>query len=105
MSRQKPRSLLMIKINLNKAKEITHSSRRIAREKEFEPYDAIIMKQIPGNDVTEAEKSRAEIRDKYAKIQEKAGERTIDQSITELFADVTQQIEEQHLTESIKTQN
>ena len=70
MSRQKPRSLLMIKINLNKAKEITHSSRRIAREKEFEPYDAIIMKQIPGNDATEAEKSRAEIRDKYAKIQE-----------------------------------
>lgn len=60
----------MIKINLNKAKEITHSSRRIAREKEFEPYDAIIMKQIPGNDATEAEKSRAEIRDKYAKIQE-----------------------------------
>jgi len=60
----------MIKINLNKAKEITHSSRRAAREKEFEPHDAIIMKQIPGNDAAEAEKSRAEIRIKYDKIQE-----------------------------------
>lgn len=60
----------MIKINLNKAKEIVHSSRRAAREKEFEPYDAIIMKQIPGNDAAEAEKSRAEIRTKYDKIQE-----------------------------------
>ena len=70
MLHQKLRRLLMIKINLNKAKEIVHSSRRVAREKEFEPYDNIIMKQIPGNDATEAEKSRAEIRDKYAKIQE-----------------------------------
>lgn len=60
----------MIKINLNKAKEIVHSSRRAAREKEFEPHDNIIMKQIPGNDATEAEKSRAEIRAKYHKIQE-----------------------------------
>jgi hypothetical protein len=60
----------MIKINLNKAKEIVHSSRRVEREKEFEPYDAIIMKQIPGNDAAEAEKSRAEIRVKYNKIQE-----------------------------------
>lgn len=49
--------------------------------------------------------TKEEINEKYAKIQEKAGERTIDQAITELFADVTQQIEEQHLTESIKTQN
>ena len=49
--------------------------------------------------------TKEEINEKYAKIQEKAGERTIDQSITELFADVTQQIEEQHLTESIKAQN
>lgn len=70
MLHQKLRRLLMIKINLNKAKEIVHSSRRVAREKEFEPYDNIIMKQIPGNDATEAEKSRAEIRTKYDKIQE-----------------------------------
>ena len=60
----------MIKINLNKAKEIVHSSRRVAREKEFEPYDTIIMKQIPGNDAAEAEKSRAEIRAKYDRIQQ-----------------------------------
>lgn len=60
----------MIKINLNKAKEIVHSARRVAREREFEPYDAIIMKQIPGSDAIEAEKSRAEIRVKYDKIQE-----------------------------------
>lgn len=60
----------MIKINLNKAKEIVHSSRRAAREKEFEPYDNIIMKQIPGNSAIEAEKSRAGIRSKYDRIQE-----------------------------------
>ena len=60
----------MIKINLNKAKQIAHFSRRATREKEFEPYDTIIMKQIPGNSAIEAEKSRAEIRVKYNEIQE-----------------------------------
>lgn len=60
---------MSITINLNKAKDIAHGIRRTKREEEFAPYDAIIMKQIPGADATAAETARAEIRDKYATIQ------------------------------------
>ena len=63
----------MIVINFNKAKEITHEKRRIARTAEFAPYDEIISKQIPG-EVKAAEKERKEIRTKYAKIQEEVDE-------------------------------
>ena len=59
----------MITINLDKAKAIAHDKRRQARAKEFEPYDAIIMKQIPGNDFTQAEAARQAIRTKYAALQ------------------------------------
>ena len=59
----------MIKINLNKAKEIAHDRRRAARAEEFKPYDEVIMKQIPGNDYTQAEAARQAIRDKYAALQ------------------------------------
>lgn len=59
----------MIVVNMDKAKSIGHEFRREKRAEEFAPYDAIIMKQIPGNDAVEAEKKRQEIRDKYAGIQ------------------------------------
>jgi hypothetical protein len=59
----------MITINIDKAKQIAHDKRRAAREKEFAPYDAIIMKQIPGNDAVAAETARQAIRDKYAAMQ------------------------------------
>jgi hypothetical protein len=59
----------MISVNLNKAKVIAHDMRREARAKEFEPHDEVIMKQIPGNDATEAETARAAIRTKYETIQ------------------------------------
>ena len=59
----------MIVINIDKAKAIAHDIRRAKREEEFAPYDAVIMKQIPGNDATEAEASRQTIRDKYATMQ------------------------------------
>ena len=58
-----------IGLNLNKAKEIAHEKRRMARAEEFKPYDEIIMKQIPGNDYTQAEAARQAIRDKYATMQ------------------------------------
>jgi hypothetical protein len=58
-----------IVINVNKAKNIAHDLRRLKREEEFAPYDAVIMKQIPGNDATEAEAARQTIRDKYAAMQ------------------------------------
>jgi hypothetical protein len=60
----------MITINMDKAKAIGHQMRRAQREEEFAPFDAIIMKQIPGNSAVEAEASRQEIRFKYALIQD-----------------------------------
>jgi hypothetical protein len=59
----------MISINLTKAKAIAHEKRRAARAAEFEPHDAIIMKQIPGVDAAAAEAARQAIRDKYAALQ------------------------------------
>jgi hypothetical protein len=59
----------MIVINLDKAKVIAHEKRRLARAEEFKPYDDVIMKQIPGNSVVEAEALRQAIRDKYAVMQ------------------------------------
>lgn len=60
----------MITINMTKAKAIAHEARRVARAAEFEPLDAIIMKQIPGNDAAAAEAERQKIRDKYAALQD-----------------------------------
>jgi len=60
----------MITININKAKDYVHDIRRVRRAKEFEPYDNIVMKQIPGNDLINAEAERQKIRDKYSVIQE-----------------------------------
>lgn len=59
----------MITIDLIKAKTITHTIRREQREKEFEPLDNLIMKQIPGTDSQQVEADRQAIRDKYATIQ------------------------------------
>jgi hypothetical protein len=59
----------MIIINIDKAKDIAHEKRRLARAEEFKPHDEVIMKQIPGNDMAEAETARQAIRVKYETIQ------------------------------------
>ena len=59
----------MIIIDIDKAKEIAHEKRRAARAEEFKPHDEVIMKQIPGNDMTEAEAARQAIREKYEELQ------------------------------------
>ncbi len=59
-----------IKINIEKAKEISHDIRRRVRAKEFEPLDNIIAKRIPGTPEAAVEVQRQEIRDRYAAIQE-----------------------------------
>ena len=56
----------MIKIDLNKAKEIVHSKRREKRNDEFAPLD--IEATIPAK-AAQAEASRQAIRDKYSEIQ------------------------------------
>lgn len=55
-----------IKIDLNKAKEISHEKRRAARAGEFAPLD--IKATIPA-EAAEAEAQRQLVRDKYAEIQ------------------------------------
>ena len=56
----------MITIDINKAKEIAHDKRRVARALEFAPLD--IQTTIPAL-AERAEAKRAEIRDKYDAIQ------------------------------------
>jgi len=55
--------------DLDKCKAIGHDIRRAKRAEEFEPFDEVIAKQIPGKDAEEAESKRQEIRDKYAEMQ------------------------------------
>ena len=59
-----------VAVDLGKAKDIGHDIRRQQRSEEFAPFDEIIAKQIPGADAIAAEAARAEIRDKYALIQD-----------------------------------
>lgn len=56
----------MIKINIDKAKQIGHDMRRAKRAEEFAPLD--IQATIPAK-AEEAETARQIIRDKYAAIQ------------------------------------
>ena len=56
----------MIKVNIEKAKEISHEVRRAKRSEEFAPLD--VQATIPSM-ATEAEAQRQVIRDKYAAIQ------------------------------------
>jgi hypothetical protein len=59
----------MITVNLEKAKDIAHATRRQIRAKNFEPFDLLIARQIPGKELEEAEAKRQAIREKDAKIQ------------------------------------
>lgn len=63
--------LMKILIDLDKAKIIAHNKRRLMREKDFEPFDEAISKQIPGKSTTELESARVGIRQKYSEMQEK----------------------------------
>ena len=75
----------MITINLTKAKEIAHEKRRAARAEEFKPHDEVIMKQIPGNDMTEAEAARQAIREKYEELQTQMNEAQTVEELKELL--------------------
>ena len=58
-----------VAVDLGKAKDIGHDIRRQQRAEEFQPFDEIIAKQIPGLDAAEAEANRQAIRKKYALVQ------------------------------------
>ena len=59
-----------IEVDLDAAKTIGHDRRRQQRSEEFQPFDEIIAKQIPGADALAAETARQAIREKYALIQD-----------------------------------
>lgn len=73
-----------IKIDLDKAKEISHIVRRKKRSKEFEPLDNLIVKKIPGTNEIEIEAERQKIRDKYAQIQTAIDNATSPEELKEL---------------------
>ena len=72
----------MITINVDKAKNIAHEKRRIARTNEFTPLDT--KATIPSESVA-AEAARQIIRDKYAEIQTAInGAETVDEIKNEM---------------------
>jgi hypothetical protein len=75
----------MIVINIDKAKEIAHEKRREARAEEFKPHDEVIMKQIPGNDLVQAEEARQAIRVKYEELQTQMDEAQTVEELKELL--------------------
>ena len=58
-----------IEHDLDQCRDIGHDIRRQQRSEEFQPFDEIIAKQIPGTDGYAAEAARQNIRDKYAEVQ------------------------------------
>jgi hypothetical protein len=75
----------MIIIDIDKAKDIAHEKRRLARAEEFKPHDEVIMKQIPGNDMAEAETARQAIRVKYEELQTQMNEAQTVEELKELL--------------------
>ena len=75
----------MIKVNLDKAKDISHQIRRNVRQIEFKEYDILVT--IPSYAV-QAEAKRQEIRDKYAQIQIDIDDATDEQEVKEAINDL-----------------
>jgi hypothetical protein len=59
-----------VDLDLDKCKAVGHDIRRAKRAEEFQPFDEVIAKQIPGKDAAQAEAKRQEIRDKYSEVQD-----------------------------------
>jgi len=72
----------MIKINLDKAKDIAHEKRRAARAKEFAPLD--VEATIPSR-ASQAETARQAIRNKYAAMQEQIDDAATVKELKELL--------------------
>ena len=72
----------MIKINIDKAKDIAHDIRRQKRNEEFAPLD--IQATIPAK-AEEAEAARQEIREKYAVIQNQIDSATTPDEIKQVL--------------------
>lgn len=78
----------MIKVNVDKAKEIAHEKRRAARAEEFAPHDEVIAKQIPGVSAEEAEAARQVIREEDALLQTSMDAATTADELKNLLPDL-----------------
>jgi hypothetical protein len=59
-----------VDLDLDKCKAVGHDIRRQKRAEEFQPFDEVIAKQIPGKDAAQAEEARQAIRNKYTEVQD-----------------------------------
>jgi hypothetical protein len=55
--------------DLDGCRQIGHDLRRAKRAEEFQPFDEVIAKQIPGVSAAAAEAARQVVRDKYSDVQ------------------------------------
>lgn len=83
----------MIKVNINKARDICHTVRRKVRSQEFEPLDAIVMKQIPGTNPAEAEAQRQAIRERYAEIQDQIDQTSDLGTLSQVYQNLYQKLD------------
>ncbi|AUR87574.1 hypothetical protein NVP1101O_163 [Vibrio phage 1.101.O._10N.261.45.C6] len=67
----------MIKLDIEKAKQIAHEVRRQDRAVKMQPLDEIISKQIPDSNLNDVEKSREVVREVNAKVQLEIEELTV----------------------------
>lgn len=56
-------------VSLARAKEVSHSYRRRARDIEMAPLDDIVAKNVPGSNPQQAENARVALRGKYEALQ------------------------------------
>jgi DNA phosphorothioation-dependent restriction protein DptG len=77
----------LIRVNLDRYKDVAHKNRRIARSIEFEPLDKVIVAQIPGTDLSSVESQRQSIRDKYATAQTQIDSATTPEELKALLSE------------------
>jgi predicted nucleic acid-binding Zn-ribbon protein len=77
----------LIRVNLDRYKDVAHKNRRIARSIEFEPLDKVIAAQIPGTDLSSVESQRQSIRDKYAAAQTQIDSATTPEELKALLSE------------------
>lgn len=75
----------MIKVNLEKAKGISHQIRRNVRQVEFKEYDVLVTVPMYAE---QAEVKRQEIRDRHAQIQTNVDNATNEQELKEAIKDL-----------------
>lgn len=79
--------MVLITINMTKAKEISHTKRRAIRDSKYAPHDKIIALNIPGAELEAAEAARQAIREKDAEVQTAIDAATTPDELKAILAD------------------